>query len=676
MASSTTKHPTKNHLLTSFSVLNIRVLSISVNLRLTGDKCAIDEGVPSLVRIPKSDRPSSGHFSLDSLDNYSLLGSCLHPGKYNNIKSNSSLLSNNNDNYKSVILLSSTSNHYFLRVEMDGGAIAMRLRTSKILILNLKEKTVEMLSWVINGISDVATITVGALSFQDNVKSNEPSGTYFASYRYSGSYTRLGPEFVKSLSKSTIGDRFRVKGENQDEFALYIPTMTTCKPTMTLTRQSASRIIGVPGSRPNYFEILWPDQMHTPHKFYGSLSNCLTEYHNDSLPEGEVKENNSSKCFGNFNEQIQCRNIGENTINDNELKRIRSQTAVYFNDEHYTQTGVFCFCGFERNYDCQNSHELIERDVSISLSCSSLLKRTKLKYQAFTGVIDGKFSSENLCDLYQSKETLFKVLQAIGFNVENIFTESLVNSKQFSLTSSTYQTAQFIDSENSNKAMKIDAIAVNLHNCNQFKKYEDAAPGSKDKRTTNGNLTVSTAVEEISSRNYPISSFSKRKEVDNANGVSRTYLIHCARNLIAASVGVSKDILQAHRTDLKHVLTLLFGQICDLDEFNLGYKKRWGIPGILRLAGGGENSLNSGGTTNWGSTQTSTTNNNNNNQSGWGGNSGNPSGSSGAPGNWTGNSVNRSVAGNPNSNQNQGPPGGQNVPGKHFVFVLLSSFLK
>lgn len=114
---------------TSFSVLTVRVLNISVNLQLTGDKCAIGDGVPSLVRIPKSDRPSSGHFSLDSLDNYSLLGSCLHSGKYNNNKSNSSLLSNNNDNYKSVILLSSTSNHYFLLVEMDGGAIyAMRLR--------------------------------------------------------------------------------------------------------------------------------------------------------------------------------------------------------------------------------------------------------------------------------------------------------------------------------------------------------------------------------------------------------------------------------------------------------------------------------------------------------------------------------------------------------------------
>lgn len=675
MASSTTKHPTKNHLLTSFSVLNIRVLSISINLRLTGDKCAIDEGVPSLVRISKSDRPSSGHFSLDSLDNYSLLGSCLHPGKYNNVKSNSSLLSNNNDNYKSVILLSSTSNHYFLRVEMDGGAIAMRLRTSKILILNLKEKTVEMLSWVINGISDVATITVGALSFQDNVKSNEPSGTYFASYRYSGSYTRLGPEFVKSLSKSTIGDRFRVKGENQDEFALYIPTMTTCKPTMTLTRQSASRIIGVPGSRPNYFEILWPDQMHTPHKFYDSLSNCLKEYHNDSLPEGEDKENNSSICFGNFNEQIQCRYIGENAINDNELKRIRSQIAIYFNDEHRTQTGVFCFCGFERNYYCQNSHESIERDVSITSSCSSLLKRTKLKYQAFTVVINGKFTSENLCDLYQSKETLYKVLQAIGFNVESVFTESLMNPKQFALTISTRQTAQFIDSENS-KAMKTDTIMVNLqYNCNQFEKYKVAPASSEDERTSNESSIVSSSTpleEDVSCcRNHPIYSFSEKKKIDNADGINRTDLIHCARNLIAACVGVSKDVLQVYRTDLKRVLTLLFGPFCDLDQINSKYKKRWGIPGILRLAGGGESSLNSGGSTNWGSTQTSTTNNNNN-QSGWGGNSGNPSGNSGAPGSWTGNSVNRSVAGNPNSNQNQGPPGGQNVPGK--ASFLLSFF--
>ena len=407
---------------TSFSILNIRVLSISVNLRLTGDKCAIDEGVPSLVRIPKSDRPSSCHFSLDSLDNYSLLGSCLHSGKYNNIKSNSSLLSNNNDNYKSVILLSSTSNHYFLRVEMDGGAIA-----------------------------------------------------------------------------------------------------------------------------------------------------------------------------------------------------------------------------------------------------TSLFKQMKLKYQAFTGVINERISSENLCDFYQFKETLYK---AIGFNAEDVFTESLINPKQFILTSSTFQTAQFIDSESFNAMKTTDAIIVNLSNSNQFKKSK-VAIYLKNEQNSDQNF-ISAPSEKIFNRNYSISNlFPEEKNINYANDMTRNHLIDCARNLIAASIGVSKDILQVLKTDLKHILTLLFGPLCDLDDFNLAYKKRWGIPGNLRLIGGGESSLNTGGSANWGSTQTSTTNNNNNNQSGWGGNSGNPSGNSGAPGNWTGSSVNRSVAGNPNSNQNQGPPGGQNVPGKCLFFFYI-----
>lgn len=126
---------------------------------------------------------------------------------------------------------------------------------------------------------------------------------------------------------------------------------------------------------------------------------------------------------------------------------------------------------------------------------------------------------------------------------------------------------------------------------------------------------------------------------------------------------------EVQRRQLRSILDILFRKSSHvyqkIYEPIASYKQRWGIPMVLRLAGGGESSLNTGGAANWGTTQATTPNSNNASQSGWGGTPGNPSGSGNAPNNWGSNTVNRSVTGNPNQNQNQGPPGSQNTPGKN-----------
>ncbi|XP_034939131.1 trinucleotide repeat-containing gene 6C protein isoform X3 [Chelonus insularis] len=125
------------------------------------------------------------------------------------------------------------------------------------------------------------------------------------------------------------------------------------------------------------------------------------------------------------------------------------------------------------------------------------------------------------------------------------------------------------------------------------------------------------------------------------------------------------------RNELKKALNCLFAEkTCasqyyhqhqnyyhDTPTYNdpiMDYKRRWGIPMILSLAGGGESSLNNGASSNWGSAPATTPNNNNANQSGWGGTPGNAPPSSA---NWGNNNVNRT--GNPNQNPNQGPPSNQ-----------------
>ncbi|XP_072767323.1 uncharacterized protein Gw isoform X4 [Anoplolepis gracilipes] len=98
---------------TSFSNLYIRIC-IRVCVNFERDEACRAVGVPSLVRIPKSDSPQRLLRLPNSDDNYSLLGSCLDLGDNNKFKANFSYVSNNNS--KSVILLSSTSysNHYLL----------------------------------------------------------------------------------------------------------------------------------------------------------------------------------------------------------------------------------------------------------------------------------------------------------------------------------------------------------------------------------------------------------------------------------------------------------------------------------------------------------------------------------------------------------------------------------
>lgn len=116
----------------SFSTVSIRVLNVSLHLKVARGSASHTAGVPSLVRIPKSDCPRRQPRFPNSLDNYSLLRR--HQGDKpqvatdnNNHKANRSVLSNNNNiinnnvKSKSVILLSSSEHGDYLLLAINDG---------------------------------------------------------------------------------------------------------------------------------------------------------------------------------------------------------------------------------------------------------------------------------------------------------------------------------------------------------------------------------------------------------------------------------------------------------------------------------------------------------------------------------------------------------------------------
>lgn len=108
-------------------------------------------------------------------------------------------------------------------------------------------------------VSQATMFTVGALSFQDNNKSNKPLHASFKIDKYQVS-TKIDDKFnskFKSVSKSKLSVRFSDKSEtshatnrldkkSDDKIIMHvlsavnIPTLTTCEPTMTLKRQLAT----------------------------------------------------------------------------------------------------------------------------------------------------------------------------------------------------------------------------------------------------------------------------------------------------------------------------------------------------------------------------------------------------------------------------------------------------
>lgn len=113
-------------------------------------------------------------------------------------------------------------------------------------------------------------------------------------------------------------------------------------------------------------------------------------------------------------------------------------------------------------------------------------------------------------------------------------------------------------------------------------------------------------------------------------------------------------------------------------NYDCDYGTRWGIPRGLRLAGGGENSLNTGGT-GWGSSGSNNNNTNAGSGSSWGpgGSQNNNTGAQPPSGNppasqWPGNS-----RGQANTTSQGQPPSSQQNPGMSInLFFIIALFLK
>lgn len=164
-----------------------------------------------------------------------------------------------------------------------------------------------------------------------------------------------------------------------------------------------------------------------------------------------------------------------------------------------------------------------------------------------------------------------------------------------------------------------------------------------------------------------------KDENDNEENPQMTNNVPAMKKLLLDEFVKTRDLGVLER--LKNLIKRGLTYVTKEDPYE-GYKRRWGIAAALRgLAGGGESSLNNSGTANWASAQPTTPNNNSANNSGWGGTPGNSVGPSGGPANnWQQVSGGRNISGqNPNQNQGQGPPGGQN-PGKKIPLIFFKFF--
>ncbi|XP_023288422.1 trinucleotide repeat-containing gene 6C protein isoform X2 [Orussus abietinus] len=767
----------------SFSELSVRVLKLSVNVsvRVKGGDACRPAGVPSLVRIPKSDRPQRPSRVAASLDNYSLLGSRPLGGDNNNFKANLSVLSNNNNNSKSVILLSSNryGDYYLLLIGGDsarsqdrvaGGAVSVlvakggpraarspglgrhlvtglarprrrlgahdayafaepprpgpgdflklhfdvvsvpayahkliavrrpvsssntlivskkgnvagRARSSstppvgrvavtklqqricvpltiKLKVygyeignnnnrrnsnndngvsvsfgngeeINIRYNNRDVIEDIVNvavcyktslttttnfrfligshcddddddadhdggddfdddddGISrtEATIFTVGALSFQDNDKSNEPLNASFKNDEYQVS-TKVGlkDSTIKHVSKSTPSDkssdksdmsratRLQYEGDERVRSEVNIPTLTTCEPTMTLTRQPAtvtSQINAVPVYR---VEQPSPDR---------------------SRPASAARD--SIKLYA--------------------TKR-RQQPLLLLKCDRCGQPG---------------------ENFLMARTCNLATLRDDQPWVVFGG--NAATTPNQLESIVFEPSTatttrLWRVPLELG-----LFGAYALNERGPPAT-------RTIASANSNE---VDVTRLRLgpaRECKSISSNQVLCTYDKSRITAISNDDTFANVD-VTQRPGEILSLARRGA-----------FIARVRNLVLAQDANLRDAL-------RNTLRMLFGTTLSKEQqFIHEYKKRWGIPTYLGLVGGGESTLNNGVPPNWGNAQATTPNNNNAAQSGWGTTPGNPPGSAGPPNNWATNSVNRPVTGNPNQNQNQLPPGPQNNPG-------------
>ncbi|XP_011298524.1 protein Gawky isoform X2 [Fopius arisanus] len=646
----------------SFSVISIRVLMLSVRLNDTIGVDCCTAGVPSLVRIPKSDCPQRQLYRAKLVDNYSLLGSRLHHGENNNIKANIRLISNNNS--KSVILLSSTSygDYYYLDVTGDGFVGINAVGIPVILVdndtsygnrSNRVEAIGERCSVVTTMIGDIRAIGLDVQHYNQNISNSVNDAC------------QLNHDFIDNWDKSVLSRAHKLtamnacssitlivsKNEFTDRINDYLQSLidddnlTQVRASSPVTSQYYQQLLSHVTVTKLTQRICVPLLIKS--KGYDKNNNVAnnSDYCNIEDTEGSAEKKHHRRC----NDNTTTMNINGNN-NQDVIQDIVNVAVCY-------KTSVMT----------TNIRMLGSQNDGISRTEATIFTVGALSFQ------DNNKSNMPLNDSFKINKyhVSTKIALESNGNVKSVSKSSDKSemSHQARLDVSDDERVVRVRSSNNIPTLTTCEPTMTLKSQSAtVTSQTETVPASLRVAFENQSIVVSPQTPTNTLNSYEqVNDYINERFADNADASPSTghwaRLIAYVRALIPACNEAYKNNesnCESQRYLLKRALHCLFGESPKYthSDPNVDYKKRWGIPIILSLAGGGESSLNTGGGTNWGSSQATTPNNNNPNPSGWGGTPGNaPPPSS----NWGTNNVNRPVT-NPNQNQNQGPPGNQTNP--------------
>ncbi|XP_015177022.1 PREDICTED: trinucleotide repeat-containing gene 6C protein isoform X2 [Polistes dominula] len=731
----------------SFRNVSVRVLSINVYLQVSRGEVYRTIGVPSLVRIPKSDCPK-WLLCLPNFDNsYSILGFRLELGDNNKIKAHFSLISNNNS--KSVILLSSirNSDHCFLLgggpVEIDAiitqqfGIIKDVAKRWKLLghkyvlvIINSHETSrllIRRYCKTSNDNCNVVRLTLALDKLWNLLLKSHFGGIDFliisvpiiiiliiseqnlAIFTASSSITLIVSEnevtdhisrsflenlkqlrvqsFTSPLSNVTVTELMQLicvpilkhyKGNNNNNINNNNNNNNNDNEyyKKNISISSIEEEINSNNNNPDVIEDIVEIAVCYQTSYINTNNVRILAFENDGISRTEAtiftvgallfQDNNKYKKPLNTSYKVSdySRSVGSD-LQSNFI--IKSVSKSMLNDKLRIKCEMSLTARL--NESDKRKQVRLAANIPIMTTCEPTMTLTSqsatITSQTIGVPVCRADNNHRVCDDGMRAEFLNTFQNDQKICIQRMLLASrtddkLTNDLRLTLNKSTKQT--YIEKLRSLSMDDYDNEGPMDSYYNHLKKASSnrSLPNSYYDNDNDYDYNYDFNVCDFDIRKF----YSKSIDLQWSSLISYIRYLICAYHKAYKMDGTkSEDLLG----QLKYLLNIYFDK--SMRQFNkiyepiLNYKQRWGISTILKLAGGGESSLNSGGATNWGSTQTTAPNNNNTNQSGWVGTPGNAPGNAGTPSSWGGNSVNRSVSGNPNQNQNQGPPGTQNASG-------------
>ncbi|XP_012255062.2 protein Gawky isoform X3 [Athalia rosae] len=719
----------------SFSDLSVRVLQVSLNLKVTRGEVRQCAEEPSLVRIPKSDCPPLLSRESSFVNNYSLLGSRLDEGENNNFKANLSFISNNNYS-KSVILLSSTRNgDYYLLSESGGVREGTALATYFLIedegtSFPNQWESVKLLALKYSPVTENIGI---CRKFTENDFQNAKIVILYSDchlfcqdYDFQISQRDLDISEYRLNKPIAIGKLFQLHFDNISTMELSLAqaqNFTTCSSITLIVSTNEST------SLRSFIENLTTVQPSLRHATVNELMQricvplmieCKVYVNNVS---NNNKINNNNIIIG---EEMNINNNNPDVIEDIVNVAVCYKTSCTMTTNYrlgfqndgisYTQATMFTVGALsfqDNNKSNKPLHASFKDDkYQVSTKIDDKFNYNVKSVSKFTLSVrfSDKSETSHATRLKKSDDKMH-VLSAVNIPTLTTCEPTMTLKCQPATVASQTNTVPASQVE---KHSDVDEIVLlkssylkydrKSTKSNKITSNHDQNPKcfvslkeeyyENDMDFSNAPKNEDIFIENISE---PVKYHQKTSEhnpgcdIDNTNDVAddcdidnklleidnltsqvdkTTKLLAYVRELLSSYQKAYKsDVVRTEilRKQLKQALKNMFNRPYSCNESyraSLEYKKRWGIPVILGLAGGGESSLNTGGAANWGTAPTAAPNNNNATQSSWGGTPGNPPVGTGPPSNWGGNNVNRPVTANPNQNQNQGPPSSQNNPGE------------